>query len=586
MEKISNNLNFMLAKIPGILNSTFLKVLVLSFILFIPGNTFKSSGQRLSRDLNVDLLVNQVGYVPQAGKTVVTKGTRTGKFEVIDLVTQNVVYSGTFKPNTGDFGEYSVGDFTSFTQEGHYYIKSDTLRSYPFAISKEIYQSPMKLIVEYFSHQRCGASISGYLSPCHLDDGIRQDNGKYQDVTGGWHDASDLRKWVEATLYTVFGLGKTYELHDIANPQREKILEELKWGNEYFFKMQEPQGYLMNNIGGNENRWTDSEIGTKDDRIIRTNPVNMISQFNFVTSEAIMARIIKAQDVNYSKKCLDAAVKCFNWSIEPDKETGPGIIGASIQAAIEMYKTTNQDIYKNFAVAQAAELKKLQAKKQEVGVGGFFYTSLSSQEPYKHIWWGCFEFISLCDLIEIFPDHKDVPILKEMISDYANQYLSFFSQRNSFGIIAYGLFSKQDPGGNRKAGNYWYRYFMQPELRWYVGINANIASAGIGLLKAGRILNDPKLKAIAQKQLDWILGVNPFNSSTMIQVGYNNPVRFINGGEFRPPVPLLTGAVMNGLTGDHNDQPDLIIKNNWQQSEYWTPMVAFTSWLMAEISKI
>jgi hypothetical protein len=70
----------------------------------------------------------------------------------------------------------------------------------------------------------------------------------------------------------------------------------------------------------------------------------------------------------------------------------------------------------------------------------------------------------------------------------------------------------------------------------------------------------------------------------MITVGYNNPVRFINGGEFRPPVPLLPGAVMNGLGGDHDDQPGLITKNNWQQSEYWTPMVAFTSWLMAEIT--
>ena len=68
-----------------------------------------------------------------------------------------------------------------------------------------------------------------------------------------------------------------------------------------------------------------------------------------------------------------------------------------------MYKTTKQDIYKNFAVEQAAQLKKLQVKNQEGGVGGFFYTSLSDQEPYKHIWHGCLEFISICDLIQTFP---------------------------------------------------------------------------------------------------------------------------------------------------------------------------------------
>ena len=94
----------------------------------------------------------------------------------------------------------------------------------------------MNLIVTYFSLQRCGSSTTGYLSPCHLDDGIRLDNGKHQDVTGGWHDASDLRKWVEATIYGMIGLGKTYELHDEKNKTREKILDELMWGNQYFLK--------------------------------------------------------------------------------------------------------------------------------------------------------------------------------------------------------------------------------------------------------------------------------------------------------------------------------------------------------------
>ncbi len=34
----------------------------------------EAQAQRISRDLNVDLLINQAGYVPHAGKTIVTKG--------------------------------------------------------------------------------------------------------------------------------------------------------------------------------------------------------------------------------------------------------------------------------------------------------------------------------------------------------------------------------------------------------------------------------------------------------------------------------------------------------------------------------
>jgi hypothetical protein len=41
---------------------------------------------------------------------------------------------------------------------------------------------------------------------------------------------------------------------------------------------------------------------------------------------------------------------------------------------------------------------------------------------------------------------------------------------------------------------------------------------------------------------------------------------------------------MNGLGGDNADQPSIGL-GNYHISEYWTPMVAYTLWLMAEISK-
>ncbi|MDR0573933.1 MAG: glycoside hydrolase family 9 protein, partial [Tannerella sp.] len=89
----------------------------------------------------------------------------------------------------------------------------------------------------------------------------------------------------------------------------------------------------------------------------------------------------------------------------------------------------------------------------------------------------------------------------------------------------------------------------------------------------------------AQRQLDWIIGLNPFSSSTIVGVGYNQPLRMINCCEFSPPTPVLSGAVMNGLCGDKEDMPHLITYNNYSQSEYWMPAVAWTLWLMSEITK-
>jgi hypothetical protein len=259
-----------------------------------------------------------------------------------------------------------------------------------------------------------------------------------------------------------------------------------------------------------------------------------------------------------------------------------GMLGAAMQACLEMYKTTNLENYRHMAIHRASQLRELQKAKTGHGVSGFFHKSSADPEPYKHIWEGCLGFISVCDLIKTFPMDKNIPMWKKMISGYANDYLSMMSQKNSFGIIPYGLYSNQDPGGNRRVADYWYRYFMYPE-EWWVGINANIASAGIGLIKASYLLNDPKLRALAQKQLDWIIGVNPFNSSTIVGLGYNHPDKFINSNEFRPETPVLPGAVMNGLGGDVADQPT-IGDGDYHISEYWTPMVAYTLWFMAEIS--
>ena len=56
----------------------------------------------------------------------------------------------------------------------------------------------------------------------------------------------------------------------------------------------------------------------------------------------------------------------------------------------------------------------------------------------------------------------------------------------------------------------------------------------------------------------------------------------MNGSEFNPPTPVLPGAVMNGLGGTADDQPARY-DGSYHTAEYWTPMVSFTMWLMAEL---
>lgn len=592
---------------------TFLKksrILIIT-ILLISGtiNNF-SQAQRLSRDYNVELLINHAGYLPNSSKVVSAPGVKSRSFQVIEITSNKVVFNGSLKPAPADFGEYSTGDFSSVTSEGLYYILSDTLRSFPFRISKTVYDPAMQLIISYFSKQRCGNSTTGYLTPCHLDDGVRMDNGKHQDVSGGWHDASDLRKWVSATIYGMIGMAKVYELNTTLD--KSLLMDELLWGNRYFLNMQEPQGYIMSYIGGDvlkhsdSNRWTDNitgeaggEVhftkpnagrstsdmliaGTKDDRVIKTEPLDIMGQFNFITAEAIMSRITHASDQKYSARCLESATKCFQWCNKEKYENNPGILGAAIQASLELYLTTNEAIYKEHAVSKAKELAKYQDIDTNSTVNGFYYNSIDKKEPYKNIWNGCMEFFALSNLVTVFPNHPDATAWNESISRYAYNYIKAISSKNNFGIAPFGLFSEEDPGGSRKVSDYWYRYTMVPNPEWWVGINANLAATGVGLRKASLVLKDPDLLACSQRQLDWILGTNPYNSSTLIGIGYNHPKHF-PGSTFYPQTPVIYGAVMNGLGGDADDKPE-IGTGNWQISEYWTPMVAYTLWLMAELA--
>jgi hypothetical protein len=379
--------------------------------------------------------------------------------------------------------------------------------------------------------------------------------------------------------------------------------------------MQEPAGYVMSHVGGDAlehgdgNRWTDNVIGPeggeaatvapapgrstkaitivghKDDRVIKTNPLDRLGQYKFVIAQARMARLVRTTDPSYSATCLAAARKCFEWCRNDWPETTTQNLGGALAASMELYQTTKQQSYRQDAIACASRLAELQVTKSSGshdGPRGFYRRSVKDSDPHRDIWHGCWQLFGLCDLVESSPDHADADAWRAALRSFAQDYLAAMSRRNSFGIVPYGLFADRDPGGDRRIGPYWYRYFMRPGRGWWVGINANIASAGIGLLRAARILEEPDLRAAAQRQLDWVLGGNPFLASTVEGLGHNHPPPFVNTIEFHPPTPRLPGAVMNGLGGTADDEP-FVGDGIYHVSEYWTPMVAYTVWLMAEL---
>ncbi len=563
-------------------------ILLILFMGIIPELT----GQETSEEI----LINHVGFPPEGIKTCLIQGNKPSKFRIINSETGKQVYQGKMEPKNGIIGEYLVGDFSEFSKPGSYKVEIGNKKSSAFSISDEVYNDALYKILKYFSIQRCGPSTTGYNAPCHVDDGRRLDVGvgrpleAHLDVSGGWHDACDVRKWVEFTIFGMIGLNKVARTMG-ADWHRDEILEELKWGNRYFLAMQDKSGFVMNYCGGDDSGyWTDNIPNTEDDRPIHTEPASFIhsktertTQYVFIQAQALTSDLFKTIDPEYSKKCLEAAIRCHKWCYKNFWANQAIELGSALLAYVELYKASGDEEFLELAVYYADRVMNLQVKEkidETLGIRGFFINSTRDDSPSRHLRHSPQHIIGLCMLVEMLPDHPDANDWKETIHLYAEDYVAKLSNLHAFSITPLGLFI-EDPGGNNKIGDYWVRYLsLTIDGVFSNGTNPKMATSAIGLIYAAKILRNRDLVKIAQKQLDWIMGANPLNMSSIEKVGYNQPDRMWNKWIEGPP--LIPGAVMNGIGGTLDEQPHFINKL-WKHCEYWTIQTSFTMWLMAEL---
>jgi hypothetical protein len=552
-------------------------------------------GQGKSRSV----LVNHLGFPKLAGKNCMLSGRTAVQFDVHDVKLGKTAFEGAMSPVKGDHGDYLVGDFSAVAEPGEYEITVGGQRSARFAIGDDVYTPMVRDCIEYFAKQRCGDSRSGYNAPCHLDDGrmFDRDSGRagHRDVSGGWHDACDLRKWTDCTLYGMVGLSRALELLGPHKLDRARVIDELRWGNSYFQKMQQQDGSLMSYCGGDDgNHFTDNKIGSPDDRRIHTEPVELPGQFTFIAAQAALARLVKNDDPQYARGCMASAQRCLDWCTTHRTPGAATSLGAAVIACVELHRAAQERRYANLAVQFLERLLKLQVAEGAGQPTGYFLRSPDTREPSREVMHGNLPLIALGEAVLGFADHPDVGAWREALTLHV-RHLREMTARSAFGTVPFGMYFTRDPGGGRRIGNHWYRWFMKPQGEkaaggsgggdaddWWVGINAHLASHGVGLCIAARALSEPALAAMGQRQLDWVLGVNPFDASTVSEWGRKQP-RLFETGEFSPTTPLITGGVMNGIGGTRDDEATLD-PASYNTCEYWTPMVAYAMWLAAELS--
>lgn len=544
------------------------------------------------------IVLNHLGFRPDGQKKLPVRTAHTNKnmnFAMREVgsvlkpfqITRPLSWSG-----TGDHPCYTA-DFSDVTRVGMYQIAVNGERSVPFFIREDVWRRTLPKAFGYHKYQRCGIAVPNVHPVCHLDDARRRDNGEHVDLGGGgWHDAGDLRKWMDVTMLNAVGmlwivrnLGNDW---DAAGSGPQPIYEEARWGNRYFLKMQDKDGLVFADVAGgvngdnSDNHWTDNIVGTADDRYVNVSKPELV-QGIFTTLQAMMARTFETIDAPYAKTCLDAALRCAKAAKRDGatQETSWWVL-----ASLELWRATHDNKYRQAAEEAAEQLGALQNAKfshEQRKLRGYWWKSPADHDPYCQAVYSALPAIALARILLEMPDAPDAAQWKERLKMYLDEYVFPLAGRSPYATVPYGIFYNSPTAETYRplSGDITYRYFMPTRERyWWLGVNSHLECHAVSLALAAQIFERRDCRDLAYRQLEWVMGANPFGACMMTGEGMRNPYphsRYVG---------LIPGGIMNGIAGNPNDQPilDQKFRMDWRTAEYWSPQNAYYEWAVSTLA--
>ena len=336
-------------------------------------------------DNSVDCNTNQVGYLPTARKTVVIRSENPmTEFCILDEK-KTEVYKGTLseKVVSENAGEtVYFGDFSDFKETGTFTIVSkEDASSYPFTIANQVYDDLLKDSFRMLYLQRCGMELTSDLAgdfahpSCHNEKATIYGTDIKKDVSGGWHDAGDYGRYVVTGAETVEDLLLSYEDNkDVWNGENADhfdipesgngipdLLDEARYELDWLLKMQDEES------GGVYHKVTCKEfpgfvMPQEETEELVLSPISTAATGDFAAIMAKSSSVYMELDPDFSKSCLEAAIKAWNYLEKNDNVSGfhnpEDIVTGEYPdgqdkderfwASVELFKVTGDDKYKNF----------------------------------------------------------------------------------------------------------------------------------------------------------------------------------------------------------------------------------------------
>lgn len=169
-----------------------MKTIVLSLLLF------------LTPDTQVYVRLNQLGFSLDQPKSAMlfSHEPLPAEFQIVNVHNGAVVFRGAVKTVEGSWGQFDHHgelDFSSFRQSGSFAIQVGSATSSKFTIAPAINAQLPDQLLEFIRQQRCG--YNPFVdAACHTFDGRTAFGpappGTYINASGGWHDAGDQLKYL------------------------------------------------------------------------------------------------------------------------------------------------------------------------------------------------------------------------------------------------------------------------------------------------------------------------------------------------------------------------------------------------------
>jgi endoglucanase len=219
--------------------------------------------------------VNQIGFKLGGAKTAVIfgNGPLPADFRIVNAESGAPVFKGKVQPLAGNWGRFerhALLNFTTLVVEGRYVIEVGPARSQPFIVAVTTYHKVPGRLLEFMRQQRCG--YNPFVDAvCHSFDGRTafgpDPAGTYINASGGWHDAGDQLKYLLTSSNATAQMLLAYQMVESrVSPRRPDftdefnslgqpgsngspdVLDEARWGLEWMLRLHPKPDQLYHQV--------------------------------------------------------------------------------------------------------------------------------------------------------------------------------------------------------------------------------------------------------------------------------------------------------------------------------------------------